>query len=226
MTRMRVATWNMHGGVGLDGRFDPQRVARVIGELDADVIALQEFHSRDGFDMRAHLDTIGFAHAIAKPTFLKRGGEFGNALLMRWPPREVANHALGVDQREPRSAIDVTVDHERGALRIVATHLGLRPAERRVQVARILDLFDAEPMLPTVLLGDFNAWRTSSLRGVDAYFGMSSAPRTFPSPLPIVAFDRIWVSPPHACIDLRVHASRIARVASDHLPLVATIEFS
>ncbi len=223
---MRVATWNMHGGVGLDGRFDPDRIARVIGELDADVVALQEFHSRDGFDMYTHLEALGFAQVIGVPTFHKRGHEFGNALLTRWPARDVTRHVLDVGRREPRSAIELVVDQDDAALRIVATHLGLRPAERSVQVARILQLFDADPMPPTVLLGDFNAWRPRSLRDIDAHFGMSTAPRTFPSPLPIVAFDRIWVSPPSACVELRVHTSRIARIASDHLPLVATIEIS
>ncbi|MEO5626583.1 MAG: endonuclease/exonuclease/phosphatase family protein [Dokdonella sp.] len=223
---MRVATWNMHGGVGLDGRFNPDRIARVINELDADIIALQEFHSRDGFDMRAHLEKLGFAHVIVMPTFQKRGNEFGNALLTRLPPREVINHTLDLERREPRSAIDLTVDHQGGVMRIVATHLGLRAAERSVQVARMLDLFDTEPMPPTILLGDFNAWQARSLRAIDARFGMSTAPLTFPSPLPVVAFDRIWVSPPRACVDLRTHASRTARIASDHLPLVATIDFA
>ncbi|MEO7324996.1 MAG: endonuclease/exonuclease/phosphatase family protein [Dokdonella sp.] len=223
---MRVATWNMHGGVGLDGRFDPGRIARVIGELDADVVALQEIHSRNGFDLRALLQTLGFAHVTVMPTFLKRGSEFGNAVLSRWPPREVATHALDVGQREPRSAIDLLIDHGSGTLRIVATHLGLRSAERSVQVARILDQFDTAAMPPTVLLGDFNAWRARSLRDIDARFRMSTAPRTFPSPLPVVAFDRIWVSPAGACRDLRTHVSRTARIASDHLPLVATIELA
>lgn len=226
MTRMRVATWNMHGGVGLDGRFDPDRIARVIDELDADVVALQEFHSRDGFDMHAHLESLGFAQVIGVPTFQKRGHEFGNALLTRWPARDVTRHVLDFERQEPRSAIDLVVDHAGAALRIVATHFGLRPAERNVQIARILKLFDADPMPPTILLGDFNAWRARSLRDIDARFGMSTAPRTFPSPLPIVAFDRIWVSPPGACVDLRTHATRTARIASDHLPLVATIELS
>ena len=224
MTRVRVATWNMHGGVGLDGRFDPGRIARVIGELDADIIALQEVHSRDSFDMHAHLQTIGFEYLVVMPTFRKHAHEFGNAVLTRWPPRDTASHSLAIARREPRNAIDLVVDHGGVALRIVATHLGLRSAERSEQVARILEWFDRTPTQPTVLLGDFNAWRARSLRDIDVRFDMSTAPSTFPSPLPIVAFDRIWVSPAAACQDLHVHASRVARIASDHLPLVATLE--
>jgi endonuclease/exonuclease/phosphatase family metal-dependent hydrolase len=226
MTRLRVATWNMHGGVGLDGRFAPARVAQVVGELDADVVALQEFGSRLAtFDMRAHLESAGTARAIVMPTFQKHGCDFGNVVLTRWPARDVACHAIGVDRREPRNAIDLVVDHGGGSLRVVASHFGLRGAERATQIERLLALFDAADARPTVLLGDFNEWRPrSALRRFDRHFGMALAPATFPSPFPVSALDRIWVAPADACVGLRAHRSRAARVASDHLPLVATLE--
>jgi endonuclease/exonuclease/phosphatase family metal-dependent hydrolase len=226
MTRLRVATWNMHGGVGLDGRFAPERIARVIGELDADVIALQEFGSRQpAFDMRAHLERAGSARAIVMPTFQQYGSDFGNAVLTRWPVSDVGCHALGVERRESRNAIDLVVDHGSGTLRVITSHLGLRAAERRVQIARLHALLDTPLTQATILLGDFNEWRPrSGLREFGRHFGPSPAPATFPSPCPIVALDRIWVAPARACVDLRVHKSRAARIASDHLPLIATLE--
>ena len=226
MTRLRLVTWNMHGGVGIDGRFAPDRIARVIAELDADVIALQEFGSRRAaFDMRAHLETASAARAIVMPTFQKYGCDFGNVVLTRWPVSAVACHALGVDRREPRNAVDLVIDYGSGTLRVVASHLGLRVAERRVQIARLRALLDATSTQPTVLLGDFNEWRPrGGMRTFDPHFGTQSAPATFPSPYPIAALDRIWVAPASACVDLRVHKSRTARIASDHLPLVATLE--
>ncbi|MFI4969327.1 MAG: endonuclease/exonuclease/phosphatase family protein [Lysobacterales bacterium] len=227
MARLRIATWNMHGGVGLDGRFSSARIARVIGELDADVIALQEFGSRRaGFDLRSQLETAAAARAIVMPTLQKYACDFGNAVLTRWPARDVACHALGVDRREPRNAIDLLIDHGGGTLRIVVTHLGLRVAERRTQIARLQALLGATSAERIVLLGDFNEWRPrNALRAFDQWFGMSMAPATFPSPCPVAALDRIWVAPASACVDLRVHRSRAARIASDHLPLVATLEF-
>lgn len=226
MTRLRVATWNMHGGVGLDGRFAPERIARVIGELDADVIALQEFGSRDaGFDMAAHLECAGAARAIVMPTFQKCGSDFGNVVLTRWPASAITCHALGVDGREPRNAIDLVVDYGQGTLRVIATHLGLRVAERSHQIACLRALLDPPSPLPTILLGDFNEWRPRSVpREFDPYFGPSPTPATFPSPCPIAALDRIWVTPNQARVDLRAHKSRAARIASDHLPLIATLE--
>ncbi|MEO7062614.1 MAG: endonuclease/exonuclease/phosphatase family protein [Dokdonella sp.] len=226
MTRLRIATWNMHGGVGLDGRFAPERIAQVISELDADVIALQEFGSRDaGFAMAAHLERASAARAIVMPTFQKCGSDFGNVVLTRWPASAIACHALGVDGREPRNAIDLVIDYGHGSLRVVATHLGLRAIERSKQVKHLRALFDV-PLAPyTIVLGDFNEWsRRGALHEFDAHFGRLSAPATFPSPCPIVALDRIWIAPAAACIDLHTHKSRTARIASDHLPLVAMLE--
>lgn len=223
MTCLRVASWNMHGGVGLDGRFAPQRIARVLGELDADVIALHEFGSCNGFDMQAHLERASGSRAIVMPTFKKRGSNFGNVVLTRLPVRTSACHALGVAGREPRNAIDLTLDCAGGMLRVLATHLGLRATERRRQIADVRALLETSPEYPSILLGDFNTWRASLLGDLDRHFGMSAAPATFPSPCPIIALDRIWIAPASACIELRVHKSRSARVASDHLPLIATL---
>lgn len=228
MTRLRIATWNMHGGVGIDGRFAPERIARVIGELDADVIALQEYGSRDiDFDMRAHIETAGSARAFVMPTFQKYGCDFGNVVLSRHTAIEIVCHPLDVGQREPRNAIEIVVAIGPARLRVIACHLGLRVYERRHQIARLLELAAMSANLPIVLLGDFNVWRRgTALCDLDRYFAMSDSPATFPSPLPLIALDRIWVSPASACVELRAHKSRTARMASDHLPLVATLDIS
>ncbi|MEO7431136.1 MAG: endonuclease/exonuclease/phosphatase family protein [Dokdonella sp.] len=221
---MRIATWNMHAGVGLDRRFDPDRIARVINELDADVVALQEFGSRGAFDMCAHLQAACAMHMIVAPTFLKRGSDFGNALLTRSPPRDVVVHALGVDTREPRNAIDLRVDLDGGDWRLVATHLGLRTSERRIQVGKLVSLLGDVREQPTVLLGDFNEWSArGALATIDQRFGMTASPKTFPSLFPLSALDRIWIAPATACAERSVHRSRLARLASDHLPLVAAL---
>ena len=226
MTRLRLATWNIHGGVGLDRRFSPDRIARVIAELDADVVALQEFGSRNiDVDLRAHLEQATQSRAIVMPTFQKHGSDFGNVILTRLPTRDIVAHQLGVIGREPRNAIETVVDYGSGSLRLIATHLGLRASERNAQIAQLRELLGARTDLPTVLLGDFNEWRKSgSLREFLPYFGPASSAATFPSPYPLAALDRIWVAPARTCIELRAHTSRSARIASDHLPLVVTLE--
>jgi endonuclease/exonuclease/phosphatase family metal-dependent hydrolase len=226
--RIRIATWNMHSGVGIDGRFAPQRIARVIAELGADIVALQEFGShRAGFDMRAHLEQATGWPALVMATCSDRYGEFGNAVLSRFPILSSVCHALDVGRREPRNAIDVIVDCGVAHLRVIATHLGLRRHERRAQSAYLHDLFTGGEVSPVVLLGDFNMWRTrgGGLQAFSPDSGRGSrGPRTFPAPFPIVALDRILVSPMSARIGLHAHRSRASRVASDHLPLVAEIE--
>ena len=227
--RIRIATWNMHSGVGIDGRFAPQRTARVIAELGADIVALQEFGShRTGFDMRAHLEDATGWPALVMATCTDRYGEFGNAILTRLPVVSSVCRPLDVGRREPRNAIDVIVDCGGAHLRVIATHLGLRRHERRAQNAYLHDLVTRGEMRPVVLLGDFNMWRTrgGGLAGFPSGSHRVHAPRTFPAPFPIAALDRILVSPMSACIDLHAHRSRAARVASDHLPLVAEIEMS
>jgi endonuclease/exonuclease/phosphatase family metal-dependent hydrolase len=227
MTRLRVATYNVHSGVGIDRRFRPQRIAEVIGELDPDVIALQEVLSpvRE-FDVHALLrEATGF-HLAAMATMQLAGGTFGNALLSRWRILDAVEHGLTVADREPRAAIDATIGLDAGKLRVIATHLGLRSAERREQLSRLVAILERRRDVPTLLLGDFNATRAKSreLRAHAEQFGKSSVLATFPSIAPVLPLDRIFALHGAEIVDVGVHRSRRARIASDHLPLVATIE--
>jgi len=221
-----IVSYNTHGAIGIDRRFAPARVARVLAEIGADIIALQELELRaNGFDMLAYLQHETGFHAIAGPTIRSTDRDFGNGLLTRFPIVSVDQVKLDVARREPRGAIDAIVDCDGAPLRVIATHLGLRPSERREQVRRLLDTVRAGPSLPTVLLGDLNEWflRGRPLRWLHEHFGESPARATFPSPLPLLALDRIWSSPASLLQRVRVHRSRLARRASDHLPLVARL---
>jgi endonuclease/exonuclease/phosphatase family metal-dependent hydrolase len=225
--RLRVATYNVHSAVGMDGRFRPQRIADVIGELDADVVALQEVLSPvRGFDVQEHLRERTGLHFVAIATMQLAGGTFGNALLSRWPIVGLIGHGLTVGTREPRGAIDATIGRDAGELRVIATHLGLRASERSAQLSRLLDLVKAVPDVPTVLLGDFNATRAHSreLRAHAAKLGRHDPLATYPSIAPVLPLDRIFALHGAEIVDVAVHRSRRARFASDHLPLVAIIE--
>jgi endonuclease/exonuclease/phosphatase family metal-dependent hydrolase len=222
-----IATYNTHGGVGLDRRYSPSRIAGVLSELQADVIALQELHSRSArCDMLKHLRERTGYHAIAGPTLLHADSEsFGNGLLSRFPIVSSTHITLAVGRREPRAAIDAVLDCDGIHLRVIATHLGLRSGERREQIARLLDHAGRGASMPTVLLGDINEWlaRPRALHALHAHFGEAPARATFPSLLPMLALDRIWMSPASGLRNVRVHRSRLARRASDHLPLLAEI---
>ncbi len=224
--RVRLATWNIHGGVGMDRRYSPERIARVLAELDADVVALQEFGSRRAArDLRSHLAEIDGTRLVVQPTFVRDGCDFGNALMTRLPLLASAAHDLSHGVREPRNAIDATVNAGGRPLRVLATHLGLPSLERREQIARLHALIEAEPEVPTALVGDLNEWRRGKLLAdLHRRFHALPAPATFPSPFAVAPLDRIFVAPAGLCSTLVPHKSRLARVASDHLPLVATID--
>jgi endonuclease/exonuclease/phosphatase family metal-dependent hydrolase len=223
---LTVATWNVHGGVGRDRHYAPSRIADVVLETGADVIALQEVGSKDSSEMLLDALVRGTGFAAVDGWTCRRGGcDFGNVVLSRFPIVEAHRLDLTVDGREPRGALDVVVRPPHGALRVIGTHLGLRPGERRTQVRRLLRAVEGELPLPTVLTGDVNEWYLwgRPLRWLHGRFAPTPAPATFPAWRPVLALDRLWTQPASLLTALRVHRSALARAASDHLPLVATL---
>ena len=227
---LRIATYNVHRCVGRDGRYDPERTLTVLRELDCDVLALQEIHWRSDDAMHLLNDfaaRLGY-FAVPGPTLLDHTGHYGNALLTRLPVESVKRIDLSVARREPRGALDVTLISAYGDLRVMATHLGLVPSERRAQIRRLLACILHQQAVTTVLLGDLNEWFLwrRSLRWLYSSFDPTPAPPTFPSGFPVFALDRIWVRPRRRLRELKVHKQPLARQASDHLPLRAVIELA
>jgi len=224
---LRVVSYNVHRAIGRDRRHAPQRILEVLREIDGDIVALQEVEARDGgADMLDWLGRqLGF-HSIPGTTLIRHDGHYGNGVLSRFPARQVLHCDLSWRGREPRAAIAADLEFDGRVLRFVATHLGLRPAERRDQVQRLLKLFTDRPYERAVLMGDCNEWFLwgRPLRKLHRYFDRTPAPRTFPASLPILSLDRVWTHPGSMLKRIDVHRSSLARIASDHLPLVATIQ--
>ena len=200
----------------------------MLSELDADLVALQEVPLQGAHDdFLVDLEHATGYHVAAGPLFQRRGTDFGNAVLSRQRSSASAHVDLTVDGYEPRGALDVRIDvGARGPLRVLATHLGLRPGERREQVKRLLAAVEVESPQPTILMGDLNEWYLwgRPLRWLHAHFREKpGAPPTFPARRPVFALDRIWISPAGCLRRLHRHASPLARVASDHLPLIAEV---
>jgi endonuclease/exonuclease/phosphatase family metal-dependent hydrolase len=231
---LRVASYNIHKCIGTDNRFDPARVAAVIAELDADLVALQEadrrFGRREGtLDLAALARDTGLV-AVPVAVTPRSHGWHGNALLAR------GASVLGVQRLrlpggEPRGAIAVELAFPAGRLRVVAVHLGLLRRHRMQQVAALLEhLAQQEEEVPTLLLGDLNEWRVgprSALRPLERSFEpVDPGPPTFPSRLPVLGLDRILCQPPGLLGGVAAHHSPLARVASDHLPLTAWVDLA
>jgi endonuclease/exonuclease/phosphatase family metal-dependent hydrolase len=218
---LRIASYNVHGCVGTDGKKDASRIAQVIRELECDTVGLQEVDYR--------LDYIAGRlgmQAIAGITLVRHDGPFGNALLTTRKVLDIRRLALGYGRREPRNALDVDLEVCGERLRVIVTHLGLFAGERRWQVRRLLDLLKKTPMHERVIvLGDINEWLPLSrpLRWMNSLLGRSMAERSFPSWLPLFALDRVWVRPRPALLALKAHRSPLASTASDHLPVKAIV---
>jgi len=164
---------------------------------------------------------------VAGPTMFSSGGHYGNAVLTSRRATAVRHVSLSVAGREPRGAVDVDLEVDGRTIQLVVTHLGLRRFERVKQVEAILTSVVGAPSGRLIVVaGDFNEWRPGdqSLRPLHARFGRSRV-RTFPSRRPLFAFDRILVEPRDALVSFEVHDSPLARVASDHLPVKAVIEY-
>jgi endonuclease/exonuclease/phosphatase family metal-dependent hydrolase len=224
-----VVSYNVHRCIGMDRRHDPERVARVIREADGQVVGMQEVKSTHGaLPARAQMDYLSRATGLAPvagPTILRKNSEYGNVLLTSYPVVYHRGVDLTVNGREPRGALEAVLDIYGREVRIVVTHLGLNPAERRHQVARLLEIATRETQGPLIVMGDINEWFPPSpaLRSMNRHLGATRALPTFPSRLPVLALDRIWVRPKRALVALAVHRSALARIASDHLPVRAEL---
>ena len=227
---IRVATYNVHACVGADGRHDPDRVAHVIGELNADIVALQEFTYPASVALETRtpvvLTTLDRYQCALGPTRQSLTQCFGNALFTRHPIVEVHRIDLSMERREPRGALAATVDVGGAMIHVLAAHLGLRVRERRFQVRQILDYLDSVRNSLSVVLGDFNDWLPgrSVVHVLDSRLGRPPRPASFPAFWPVMALDRIWVHPARALQRIFIHATPAARVASDHVPVVAEID--
>ena len=229
MSLVSVLSYNIHECVGADRRRDPARIAEVIKESGAQIVGLQEVHSDSSGAEQLHqmnyLSTLTGLQAVSGPAVERRNGHYGNVLLTSC--RVLAVHKLNLSYlaREPRGAIDADLDIGGETGRVIVTHLGLRPAERRFQVRKLLSAIAEQRTRIVLLLSDFNEWLPTgrSLRWIHTHLGKTALVRTFPSRFPIFALDRIWVSPPAALVELCCIRTSLSRIASDHLPLRATI---
>ena len=229
MSLVSVLSYNIHECVGADRRRDPARIAEVIKESGAQIVGLQEVHSDSSGEEQLHqmnyLSALTGLQAVSGSAVERRNGHYGNVLLTSCKVLAVHKLNLSYLAREPRGAIDADLDIGGETVRVIVTHLGLRPAERRFQVRKLLSALAEQRTRIVLLLSDFNEWLPTgrSLRWIHTHLGKTALVRTFPSRFPIFALDRIWVSPPAALVELCCIRTSLSRIASDHLPLRATI---
>jgi endonuclease/exonuclease/phosphatase family metal-dependent hydrolase len=229
---LRIASYNVHKYTGLDFRRDPERIAAVIRSLDADIVSLQEVLSDPEDASSSHLrilaEKTGMHMAVAGPTMRKADGHYGNALLSRFPITRVRLHDISLGAFEPRGIIDADIRVGDQTVRVLATHFGLWPMERNRQAMRLLEILPENPAQPLIVMGDMNCWVPGSpaLRRLQERLGKPATMRSYPAPLPLLPLDRIWIQAAGYRLAVEAPRSRVAWIASDHLPMVATILFA
>ena len=220
---IRVMTWNIHGAIGRNPRFDLQKVVALILRADPDIVALQEVDSRGATNSDPFLllqEALGH-HGIGAKSIVTQDGAYGQMLMSRWPFCDTEIRDISYGEFEPRRAIRARIETPEGRLHVVATHLGLSIRERRSQARVLLEMIgDASPL---VMLGDFNDWfwPGSIRRTLARILAGHSRHRTFPSYCPLLRLDRIYSRPTSALVQSWTDGQ--ARHISDHLPVIGDI---
>ena len=227
--QLTFASYNIHKGVGLDRRRDPERILSVLHEIDADIIALQEADRRIGERAsvlpRADIDDTRWRviEVARRPRSI---GWHGNSLLVRRGIDIVSGEALDLPTIEPRGAACGEIVVEGHSLRVIGTHLDLSGLRRRDQIRSLLGFCNAcERNLPTVIMGDFNQWgrQTGAMREFAQGWHIVTPGRSYPSRQPVATLDRIVASTHWNVVSSDVHHTALSTVASDHLPVKAVL---
>jgi endonuclease/exonuclease/phosphatase family metal-dependent hydrolase len=237
---IRCATYNIHKCRGIDRRISPERIATVIAELDADVVALQEVldvqNGRREFDQARQINEKlkGYDRCFGENRTL-HGGPYGNMTLSRFPLQVCENYDVTWRQRERRGCLRTDVVLGDGVvLHIFNVHLGTSFTERRHQSRRLLSdqvLNRQEFYGPRIVVGDFNEWTRGLASRMMGHAFEAAEPReflrhsrTYPGLFPLFHLDHFYYDQELSLKSLRLHRSRNALIASDHLPLVAEFQ--
>lgn len=228
-SKIRIATYNIHGWIGSDGLSDPVRTLGVINRLDADIVALQEVRLPiPGVytETDSYLEKYTSMKAVTGPTLHHGDGTYGNVLLSKVPVVSKKRFDLSYGDREPRGALDVDLDVDGRMLRVISTHLGLHGRERHWQVRKLEEVIEKEVSSHMVLMGDFNEWLffSRAMRRMHRILHSHRSPRSFHSRFPVFSLDRIWVRPDGMLRRIWACKGDGTKKASDHLPVMAELE--
>jgi endonuclease/exonuclease/phosphatase family metal-dependent hydrolase len=228
---IKVASYNIHKGIGLDRRRDPRRILDVLQEIDADIIALQEADRRFGAKLCVIDHQLLADHspwkAVAVGDRPASMGWHGNALLVRKNAKVLGSNIIHLPALEPRGAVVADVDNGGALVRAVGMHLDLSGLRRRRQAHSIIAHVHADQARhPTVMMGDLNEWSAHAgcLRDFGHHFRFAATGPSFHVRRPVAALDRIMYTPNLRVVACGVHASPLSRRASDHLPIWAELE--
>lgn len=205
----------------------------MLAALEPDIVALQEVIG-PGISGSGHAELIGAGLGmgwVMAATRELRQHQFGNVVLSRHPIREHSQHDLSWKTCEPRNSQRVGIDLGVGILQVFNVHLGTAFLERRYQAVRLAAwVHDRRVPRPKIVLGDFNEWSrgiaedilAERLESIDLYPYLQRR-RTYPGFFPVLHLDHIYFEGDVEVRHVQLPRTRLAMVASDHLPLVADV---
>jgi endonuclease/exonuclease/phosphatase family metal-dependent hydrolase len=221
--QVRILTYNIRHGQGMDGKVDLERIAAVIRSVKPDIVALQEVDRNVGrsgrVDQAEELGRLTGMKAIFGRAIDLDAGQYGNAVLTRLPVRASSNYPL--PGAEPRALLEVEFE----GFHFFATHfdVGRDEGRRMESVAEI----NRRANGPAVLAGDLNAMLGSgplkALAGEWKVAGEGQNLPTIPSPAPTRQIDFVLTRPADGwrVVEVRVLDEP---VASDHRPLLTVLD--
>jgi endonuclease/exonuclease/phosphatase family metal-dependent hydrolase len=237
--KLRVLSYNIHKCIGgVDRRYEPARIVDVIQRQDADVVMLQEVDKnvpRSNHDHQVDMlgEMLGLRYRTWFPNVdVRGGGQYGNALLSRYPIVESTNIDLTLRFRKRRSVLHgvlrVRHDDVDRTIHVYNMHLGLARYERKRQLAMFLASHPFTHLhheTPVVVGGDLNDvyGGLGELLVPAGFRGIEERPRTFPAWGPMRALDAIFIRGALDYMRLSRCDSELARRASDHRPLIAEV---
>jgi endonuclease/exonuclease/phosphatase family metal-dependent hydrolase len=242
---LRVMTYNIHRAIGVDRRFRPERIVAILRHYDPDLVMLQEVdegapRSRELNLAKELAEMAGYpSFALGHNVSLKKG-RYGNATLSRYPILRERNIDLSVELSWIRRGCQHTtldLGDKGGPLEVFNLHLGLSARERmrQIELLKRSDELSKVPFsTPVLVAGDFNDWRSLLMPAFTNGMGFSCATErkrgpyrvipTYPAFSPQGGLDRIYHRGPLRLSSVHTCRLQVARVASDHLPVLAEFQ--
>lgn len=239
--RLRVVTYNIHKGIGgVDRKYRLDRIVETLRHLEADIVCMQEVdddvpRSKRERQVAVLSEALSLPHFAYQRNVKLKEGAYGNAILSRFVLSDITNVELRIPLKKNRRALLahclVRGDNHRHRVLVASLHLGLSGFERQIQLRRLLKhrmLSHLNARSSVLLCGDYNdVWGSLGQRVMQpaGFSSVSRATKTFPAVLPMRPLDRIFFRGPLDLDHAFASRAKVARQASDHLPLVADFEF-
>jgi len=227
---VKVCSYNIRKSLGTDRKRNPDRIMKILAEVDADVIAVQEVDMRFG----TRVSTLSPDQIIDQTDYMpvrfgireQSLGWHGNAILVKKGIEVVDQQRIELPAFEPRGAILADIKVDGRVLRVVGMHLGLLGNWRKRQAEAIVSYLETiEGKVPTVFMGDLNQWAPDGgcLAQFAQHHNVIAPGPSFHARRPMLQLDRIITSRDIEVEATGVHRTALARTGSDHLPVWARL---